>query len=90
MGEGHGQEFLVLDETVSEKMKHVWTFRRLSFTPCPRREKDVHETVEEFIIMGKDFFESSTKPFGYICRFCKHLMPEEGRWQVSTELATKD
>jgi hypothetical protein len=66
-------------------VKYIWRFRRLSFTPCPRRDKDPHETVEEFVTSRKDSFEGASRPFAGICRFCKHLMPEEGKWSVTID-----
>jgi len=69
-------------------MKVLWRFRRVSFTPCPRRDKEPHETVDEFITSRKDIFESASRPFALpsICRFCKHLLPEDGKWSVTIDV----
>jgi len=67
-------------------VKYVWTFRRLSFELCLKRANGApHEAVQEFVVNGKDFIESTLTPFGDRCRFCKTTMSSEGRWQVSTE-----
>ena len=69
-------------------MKYVWTFRRISYDFCPKRNgQGPHEAVQEFVIQGKDFIDMVMPPFQDRCRFCKLAMPDEGKWQVSTEEA---
>jgi hypothetical protein len=67
-------------------MKYVWTFRRISFELCLKRQNEMpHEAIQEFVVQGKDFIDMVMPPFQNRCRFCKTTMPGEGKWQVSTE-----
>jgi hypothetical protein len=67
-------------------MKYVWTFRRISYEFCLKRQNEMpHEAIQEFVVQGKDFIDMVMPPFQDRCRFCKTTMPGEGKWQVSTE-----